>query len=121
VSTLDGQNIFNSGPHTIRLGSWQRQLDRRGFAGLDGELIVDMGLRSRQIIQEGRLQAVSAAALHTLISQIEARADAQAHTLVDNHGQVFDRVLIEHFELTSPARRGRGFWSDYTLRYRQLA
>ena len=37
MSSLDGEDIFGSGPHTIRTGPWQRCLQRRGFAGIDGE------------------------------------------------------------------------------------
>lgn len=55
MSTLDGQDLFGSGPHRIRAGSWRRRVDRRAFPGLDGELILDMGMRSRNTLQEGRL------------------------------------------------------------------
>ena len=109
MSSLDSQNIFGSGPHSIQPGSWQRAQDRRGFAGLDGELILDMGLRSRTISQTGRLQSDSAAQLQELLSQIEAVMDGQPHTLVGNHGNTYESVILEHFLLTTPLKRGRGF------------
>jgi len=120
MSTLDSQNLFGSGPHAFQAGSWQRQIDRRGFAGLDGELILDQGLRSRTITQTGRLQAATAGQLTTILAKIDALVDGQLHTLVDNHAQTYERVFVEHFEPTTPARTGRGIWCDYTLRYRQL-
>lgn len=120
MSTLDGLDLFSSGPNDVVAGSWARSLQRRSFAGVNGELILDLGLRCRNIVQSGRLQASSAAMLHTLISQIEQKLDGQTHTLVDNHEQSYSRVLVEHFELRGPIRRGRGFWCDYTLRYIQL-
>jgi len=120
MSSLDGQDLFSSGPHTIRPESWQRSLDRRCFAGTDGELVLDMGLRSRMIIQNGRLQAATANALNTLITQIEDYIDGQLYTLIDNHSRQYTQVLIEKFEPVTPAQRGRNFWCEYTIHYRQL-
>ncbi len=120
MTTLDGQNLFGSGPHAVQAGPWERELQRRSFSGVDGELILDMGLRSRPIIQTGRLQAASATEVHGAISQIETFLDGKTHTLVDNHGQTYDGVILEAFEPTTPVRRGRGFWCEYKAGYRQL-
>ena len=120
MSLLDGQDLFSSGPNDVLPGSWERSLQRRSFAGTDGELVLDLGLRSRRIEQTGRLQAPSAGQLHTLIQQIEQMLDGQQHTLTDNHDQTYPCVLVEQFELRGPISRGRGFWCDYTIRYRQL-
>jgi len=120
MSSLDGQDLFGSGPHAVRSTSWQRSVQRRGFAGLDGELILDMGLRSRIISQTGRLQAGTADALNALVTQIEEFLDGRLHTLVDDHGRSFPNVLVEEFEPTTPLQRGRNFWCEYVLRYRQL-
>ncbi len=120
MSSLDGQNLFASGPHTLRPAAWERSLDRRGFAGVDGELVLDMGLRSRPLIQTGRLRADTAASLRTLMSQIDAVVDGQTHMLIDDHGETYSRVIAEKFDPSTPVARGRGFWCDYTLHYRQL-
>jgi hypothetical protein len=120
MSSLDGSDLFGSGPHSFQPGGWERSLQRRGLAGLDGEVVLDRGLRSRQILQTGRLQSTSASGAQTLIGQIEARNDGKAHILVDCHGQTFSRVVLERFELTSPIQRARGYWCDYSIRYRQL-
>ena len=77
MSSLDGSNIFSSGPHSFRPLAWQRQLQRRSFPGLDGELVLDMGMRSRRIVQQGRLQASSASSLAGLVAAIERFVDAQ--------------------------------------------
>ncbi len=118
--TLDGENLFGTGPHTIVPASWRRATDRRAFAGLDGEIIVDMGLRSRDVHQRGRLQADTAQALAGVIEQINARMDGLLHTLSDEHGTVFYPVVIEEFRPDTPVRHGRGYWCDYHIRYRQL-
>ena len=120
MSSLGGQNLFGSGPHTIRPGSWQRSVQHRGFAGVNGELVLDMGLRSRLVLQDGRLQAASASALNTLISQIEQFVDGELHTLIDNYSHSYSPVFVEHFEPTTPIQRGRAFWCEYAIRYRQL-
>jgi len=120
MSTLDQQDLFGSGPHTILVGSVQRQLARRGFAGLNGEMILDMGLRTREITQRGRLQAQSAASLADLMANIEAVLDGGLHDLTDNHGRTHANVLVEQFQPETPLRRGRNYWCEYTIRYRQM-
>jgi hypothetical protein len=120
MSTLDGMDLFGSGPHELQTGPWRRETVRRGFVGLDGELVLDLGLRSRGLRHTGRLQAASAAELDALISDIDSTADGQLHTLVDNHGRSFPRVLIEEFQAAGPIQHGRGFWCDYTVQFRQL-
>ena len=120
MSTLDEQDLFGSGPHRICFGAWQRAFQRREFPGLDGELILDMGVRPREISQEGRLQAATAAALESLVNEIEELNDGRLHALVDNYGQVHNYVLVERFEPSTPFLRGRNLWCEYRLCYRQL-
>lgn len=120
MSSYAGQNLFGSGPHAFRFGPWQRSVQRRGFAGLNGELVLDLGLRSRQIFQTGRLQADSASGLNGLLDAINARGDGAEHALVDNHGQSHPHVMLERFEPTSPLQRGRQFYCDYKVDYREL-
>ncbi len=121
MSSLDGQNLFGSSPHTIKARTWQRAITRRGFSGVDGEFALDQGLRSRVIIQTGRLQSDAAASLGTLILQIEDFIDGQLHTLIDNYSHTYQLVLVENFEPTTPVKHGRGYWCDYEIRYRQLS
>ena len=120
TSTLDGKNLFSSGPCEIRPEHWERKTIQRGFPGIDGELVLDLGLRGRTIVQEGRLQAASAVALQSLISAIRTEDDGNLHTLVDNHGQTYTQVFIEQFQLQTPLNEGRNHWCDYRLIYRQL-
>jgi hypothetical protein len=120
VSTLDGQNVFGSGPAAFRTGSWQRAAVRRSFPGLDGELVLDLGLRSREIFQTGRLQSATAEALADQIGLIEGAIDGRCHSLADNHGRAYWPVLVEEFQPSTPVTCGRGFWCEYTVRYRQL-
>jgi len=120
MSSLDGKDLFGSGPRSIRPETWSRTSQRRAFAGVDGELVLDMGLRSRCIVQTGRLQATSAEAIHSLMSAIESELDGNTHTLTDDFARTYPNILVEKFEPTTPIRRGQGFWCDYTILYRQL-
>ena len=120
MSSLGGAALFASGPHEFRTGAWERRFIRRSMAGACGEMIMDLGVRSRVIVQTGRLQAQSAGALQSLIDTIGQKADGQPYTLVDNHGQTYPSCVIEKFELASALQRGRGFWCDYSIEYRQL-
>ncbi|MBS3734480.1 MAG: hypothetical protein KGY99_06085 [Phycisphaerae bacterium] len=120
MTTLDGDTLFASGPHAVRVPSWPRRQQRRALSGLDGELVLDMGLRSRELVQTGRLAAATAEDIRIRIDAIVARIDGRTHTLTDALGRTFSRVLVESFEPSAPVRRGRAFWCDYTLTYRQL-
>ncbi len=119
ATTLDGEAIFASGPHTLQIGPWQRKHLRRGFPGLDGELTVDLGRRGRTLTQSGRLQAANLADLQSLVNAIDALDDGQPHTLATAEGRTFSGVLVENFRLTTPLQTGRLAWCDYTIEYRQ--
>ncbi len=120
MSSFAGENIFASGPHAFIFGPWERSTQRRGFAGIDGEVVLDLGMRSRRITQTGRLQANSAADLHELLDDINDLCDGEANALVDNFGQSYPRVILERFETATPLRHSRGFYCDYEIEYRQL-
>lgn len=119
ATRLDGETLFDSGPHTLTAGPWQRELQRRAFNGLDGELTLDLGRRGRSMKQAGRLSADSVEALQALIDAIEAFNDGRPHTLIDPNGREQPRVLITRFALTTPVNAGRLAWCDYTLDYQQ--
>ncbi len=120
MSTLDGTNVFSSGPHSVHGGPWQRELVRRGFSGIDGELIVDLGQRGRSIVQTGRLQAADMAGLFAQLSAIRVFQDGQEHTLDAGAAGPSARVVIESFK-PGPLLAGRGFFCDYEITYRQPA
>ena len=120
MSSYAGENLFGSGPHAFRFGHWERSMQRRGFAGVNGEIVLDLGLRSRQITQTGRLQADTAGDLHEILDDINALSDGAEHVLVDNHSQSHQHVILERFGTTTPLQHSRGFYCDYEAEYRQL-
>ncbi len=120
MSMLDGQDLFASGPHATTVDGPVRQLQRRSVPGLDGERVLDAGRRSRTLRQSGRLQASDAATLRTRMDAVEAFLDGRTHTLTDEHGAAYPRVLVEQVEWTTPVQLGRGAWCEYRITYRQL-
>ena len=120
MSSFANETLFSSGPHAFRFGPWQRRLERREFAGVNGMVILDMGLRFRKIIQTGRLQGETVEQINEIIEQIIDLCDGKEHTLVDNHGRSHEHVLLVRFETTTPIRRSRGFYCDYEIEYQQL-
>lgn len=119
MTTYDGLSLFSSGPSELRTGRLQRRTDRRSLAGQNGQLAIDLGRDSRTIEQTGRLQADTLADLQSQIDAIEARVDGQVRLLVAPSG-ASHACLIEEFELTGPPTRGRGFWCEYRIVYREL-
>lgn len=117
---LDGQELFASGPAGLLPGPQARELRQRGLAGLDGLVVVDLGRRGREITQTGRLQADTLESLQDQFAAIEAFADGNEHSLEDDLGRRFPRVLLESFQLTTPIQRGRGYFCDYRAQYREL-
>lgn len=120
AARLDGEDLFSSGPCSFELGPWRRETIHRGFPGVVGELVFDLGLRGRPITQRGRLQADTAQGLHDLLAAVAAKDDAQLHILTDHDGQTYTKVLVESFQPAGPVMAGRNFTCDYTITYRQL-
>ena len=120
MSSSAGETLFGSGTHAFRFGHWERSMQRRGFAGVNGEIVLDLGLRSRQIKQTGRLQADTADDLHEILDDINALGDGAEHVLIDNHGQSHQHVILERFGTTTGLQHSRGFYCDYEAEYRQL-
>ena len=120
MTTYGGTPLFSSGPCDLTPGAWPRQVQRRGLAGTDGELLLDGGRRSRTLVQTGRLQAPTAQELRALVDAVEAAADATPRTLVGPLGNSYDNCVLETIEITDGPRTGRGIWCDYRITYRQL-
>jgi hypothetical protein len=95
-------------------------VQRRGLGGLDGQVLLDMGLRGRTIGQTGRLQGATAAGVADQCDAISVLSDGNVHRLLDNHARAYDRVVLLSFQPTTPIARGRGFYCDYRVTYLQM-
>jgi hypothetical protein len=120
MSRIDDKDLFASGPHSFTLGAWERQLQRRGLPGLDGQVLLDLGLRCRTIVQTGRLEGATASAVADQCDAISALCDGCVHQLIDNNNRAYDRVILLSFQPTTPIARGPGACCDYRAEYLQL-
>ena len=118
---LDDEALFDSGPCELTAQSWPRQFVHRPLAGRDNEVILDLGRRSRSLVQTGQLRASTALAISLQIDRIETLPGAQQYTLVDAFGQTYFPVLVETAGLTAPVTRGPSFTATYEILYRQLS
>lgn len=119
-ATLDGANLFGSGPHEIVAGSPQRTSGERVFSGLAGALVVDLGERPRRLVQRGRLSAASATALAQLESAIEGRIDGQIHALTARDGTAYPTVRVERFARRGPVEAGLRYHRPYEVEYTEF-
>jgi hypothetical protein len=118
--TLDGQAIFDEQELTICVGSPTRASVERAVAGLDGELTIDLGARSRQIRQTGTLHAASRVAMHTRILAITAFIDGGTHTLATGDGQEFGDLRMDSFKKVAEYPGAPGVVADYEIAYTQM-
>ncbi|HPS52912.1 MAG TPA: hypothetical protein PLK08_05100, partial [Phycisphaerae bacterium] len=119
-ATLDGLELFSSGPGELICESWPRETIRRGFSGLCGEILLDMGRRSRRITQRGFLRAQTVEQLYLQTAAIESMADGMAHLLIDDDGVTYQKVIMEKFEKPDAINKSDICSCEYEIIYRQL-
>jgi len=116
-ANLDGIVEFDAGHITV--SGWERDTIDRTAAGVDGVVSIDLGSRSRIIVQKGILRAVSKKTLDKKIEQIRSLADGQTHTLIHGDDQ-FDNVRIDEVTTGEKSYSGRGLNCAYEIHYIQL-
>ena len=117
---FDSKALFGVGRHVLQPGSWRRESTDRGFAGLDGVMSVDLGLRERKLQQRGFLSAASVAALMQLIENVSSYINGQCYELVDQHGVTYANTRMDSFKLLSPMAVGNQSQCEYEIAYTQL-
>ncbi len=118
--TLDGQNLFDQQQLNIETSSIKRASVERSMPGLDGVLSIDLGRRSRQVIQKGILQAKSRTQMNDRIGAISAYLDGNTHTLTTSNGKVFENLRMDVFKAGKERTSGTGMAIDYEIVYTQL-
>ena len=119
--TFDDKKLFGPGEHELKPLSWRRESIERGFAGLDGVLSVDLGRRERKLKQQGRLSAVSTAALLKRTEEITNYIDGQAYKLVDQHGTVYEHVRMGGFTVLGSITSANQACCEYEISYTKLS
>jgi len=115
---LDGTVEFEQ--QQLKVESWQRETIERAASGVDGVLSIDLGKRSRKIVQKGVLRAESDEALRSRIDTVSALTDGGTHTLQTAEGQQFDNLRIDAFEMGQKDYSGRGACQEIEIKYTQL-
>lgn len=121
--TLDGQELFGksaAGGFEIEQGSTSRQSIERAAPGLDGVLSIDMGGRSRKIVQKGTLRTKSKTQMNEKISAISAYMDGDTHTLVTDNSEELDDIRMDVFKVNKERTSGGSVAVDYEIIYTQL-
>ena len=118
--TLGGQNLFDQQQLNIETSSIRRASVERSMPGLDGVLSIDLGRRSRQVIQKGTLQAKSRTQMNDRIGVISAYLDGSTHTLTTSNGEVFENLRMDVFKAGKEQISGAGMVIDYEIVYTQL-
>ena len=117
-ATLDGIIVLQE--QHLKVGSWRREAVERAVAGLDGVLSIDLGMRSRVLVQKGTLRAVSAEGLSGKIDAVSALMDGGLHTLVKQDGEQFDNLRMDAFEVDGKNHSGTGTECGFEIRYTQV-
>ncbi len=118
---FDDNHLWGGGTHHILPGAWARQQVEYATAGLDGVVSLDLGRRSRQIRQTGRLTAETLGKLHEMIDTIESYANGQTYELIDQDGRRYRNVRLDMFRQKEPVQRAAFFSCEYEILYTQSA
>lgn len=115
---LDGKTEFEQ--TELAVGSWRRDSIERSAAGVDGVVSVDLGKRTRKIVQSGLVRAGSDEGLKSKIDAVSALMDGGTHVLETAVGERFDNLRIDAFEMGQKDYSGRGACQEIEIKYTQL-
>lgn len=117
-ATLDRTTEFEQ--TELVVGSWRRDNIERSAASVDGTLSIDLGKRTREIVQKGLIRAGSKAVLRIKVDYIRAMADGACHTMETAEGERFEDLWIDTVKVGSTEYRGSGASCEVEIRYVQL-
>lgn len=120
-AALDGEALFDSGPHVVLAGSPARRVKDVAFNGLAGGLALDLGDGPREIVQRGVLSSATPEGLALLEAAVEAFIDGRAYTVEAPDGTAYPACRLERFERLGAPHAGLALHRPYRLTYRQLA
>jgi hypothetical protein len=117
-ATLDGTIDFEQ--TELVVGSWRRESIERAAAGIDGAIKVDLGRRTREIVQKGVIRAPSRSALMAKIDFVRDMADGTCHTMETAGGARFEDMRIEKVMVSGTEYSGSGASCEVEIKYVQL-
>ena len=118
-ATIDGTLSFDQ--ESLRVESFDRDSIERSAAGLDGVVSVDLGARTRSLVQRGLLRAGSKKSLESNLDVFAGLVDGEVHTLVIEGGRSFGNLKVDSFEILSRNYSGLGVCCKFEIRYTQLS
>lgn len=119
-ANLDSFVYFDNDNFSLQIKSGQRDIVERSAAGLDGAVSIDLGRRTRKIIQTGQLRAANKFALNQRMADIDEIFDGQLRTLSAPDGQVFENLRIDSFQTGEVVSGGSSVSCNYEIVYTQL-
>ncbi|PKL46808.1 MAG: hypothetical protein CVV39_06665 [Planctomycetes bacterium HGW-Planctomycetes-1] len=118
-ATLDDKIFFSETVFALEVKSPQRDIIQRSAAGLDGQINIDLGFRTRKIVQKGELRARNNAELQKQIDEINGLIDGRLHILKCPDGRVFENLLLDEFQTNSFITGGAHICCQYKITYTQ--
>jgi hypothetical protein len=118
-AVLDDKIFFSETIFALEVKSPQRDIIQRSAAGLDGQINIDLGFRTRKIVQKGELRARNQAELGQQINTVNELIDGKLHTLKCPDGRIFENLLIDEFQTGSSITGGAHTCCQYKLIYTQ--
>ncbi len=119
MSSLDGEYLFESGPHRFEIGGEALRHTTHQMPGGGVRLSVH-GTTGRPISQTGTLRADTTVELYRVLDRIRCKLDGQASVLVDDHSQQWPNVVLLAIEADKPRRIGLRWGLDYRIQYLQV-
>ena len=116
---LNGTATFEQ--RKLTAGSWHRESVERSAAGIDGTVSIDLGKRSRELVQEAVFRAFNEAELKAKIDIVRQYMDGSTYSLVVQGGRQFDNLRIDSVEVKGKDYNGAGVSCVCEIKYTQLS
>jgi len=118
-AVLDDKIFFPETIFALEVESPQRNIIQKSAAGLDGQVNIDLGFRTRKLVQKGELRARNQAELGKQIDEINELIDGKLHILGSPDGRIFENLLIDEFQTGSSITGGAHTCCQYKITYIQ--
>lgn len=115
---LDGTIQFEQA--LLSIDGWSRQCDERSAVGLDGVLSVDMGRRTRRIVQEATIRSVSKNTMQDSIEVLNNTIDGLEHILQLQDGRSFEHLRVDDIAFGQVQISGAGVTCSVKITFTQL-
>lgn len=120
MTSLDGEYLFDSGPHRIAVGGESLRHTVYETPG-GGVRVGGHGVTGRPIRQSGTLRADTHGELHWLLDRIRCKLDGQTSELVDHHGTRWSNLVMLKVDVDEPRPLGLRWAVDYRIDYLQVS